>query len=311
MVIGLIAMSGFSKASDGQNLITDAESSVGETGIVRFRNDVDALNAASKDVVDKVFPAFAQELGISDTEFEQRLRATHPEAATAFLDQQGAIFQSIDSSVANLERHQEDYDAADGIPTSWIPLTVMPWLAMAFGLGLIALGVWAWLHPGRGTAVAVAIAGVLMVVFTLGASLPSKGHKAERLLDSLNITEPVAAKTRAEFDTFKAGIDDLRGVFAEFAQARGQTPEEFGATVEQQLPAVAKVANDPTLLDRMEFETRFREEHIDEFAAVKDVPLEAAAWLYVVLGGVLVLSGAVALLLAEGRTAQEVTAAPV
>ena len=82
----------------------------------------------------------------------------------------------------------------------------------------------------------------------------------------------MAATTRAQFDTFSAGIDDLREVFAEFAESQGQTPEEFGATVEQQLPNVAKVANDPTLLERMDFETRFREEHIDEFAEVKDVP---------------------------------------
>ena len=301
LAVGVVAMSGFSKASDGENLIVDAESSVGEEGIVRFRSDVTALDAASQDVVEKVFPAFAQELGISEAEFEQRLRATHPEAATAFLDERATIFESLDSSVANLEAHQDDYDAADGIPTSWIPLTVMPWLALGFGLVLIGLGVWGWLRPGTGTAAAVAIAGVLLVSLTLIANLPPKGRKAERLLDSLNITEEVAATTRAQFDTFSAGIDDLREVFAEFAESQGQTPEEFGATVEQQLPNVAKVANDPTLLERMDFETRFREEHIDEFAAVKDVPLEAASWSYVVLGGILVLAGGLGLLLREGH----------
>ena len=152
MVVGVVAMSGFSKASDGENLIVDAESSVGEEGIVRFRNDVTALDAASTDVVEQVFPALAQELGVSDAELEQRLRASHPEASTAFLDQRLAIFESLDSSVANLEAHQDDYDAADGIPTSWIPLTVMPWLALGFGLVLIGLGVWGWLRPGRSAA---------------------------------------------------------------------------------------------------------------------------------------------------------------
>jgi hypothetical protein len=177
----------------------------------------------------------------------------------------------------------------------------MPWLALGFGLLLIGLGVWSWLRPGAGTAAAVAIAGVLLITLTLVTNLPSKGHKAERLLDSLNITEEVATKTRAQFDTFSAGIEDLQQVFAEFAQARGQTPEEFGATVEQELPNVAKVASDPTLLERMDLETRFREEHIDEFASVKDVPLELAAWSYVVLGGVLVLAGGVGLLVGEAR----------
>ena len=82
--------------------------------------------------------------------------------------------------------------------------------------------------------------------------------------------------------------------------------------MEQELPNVAKVANDPTLLERMEFETTFREEHIDEFAAVKDVPLELASWAYVVLGVILVVAGGLGLWLGEGRReAQPETPEPV
>ena len=177
MVVGLIAMSGFSKASDGENLIVDAESSVGEEGIVRFRSDVTALDAASQDVVEKVFPVRAQELGISDAEFEQRLRATHPEAATAFLDERATIFESLDSSVANLEAHQDDYDAADGIPTSWIPLTAMPFLALGFGLVLIGLGVWAWLRPGARAGGGHRSPVSSLVTTTLVANLPRRAAR--------------------------------------------------------------------------------------------------------------------------------------
>jgi hypothetical protein len=243
------------------------------------------------------------------------LRSTHPAAAAAFLDQRQTIFASIDKTASNLEAHQDDYDAADGIPTSWIPLTLMPWLALGFGLALIGVGVWSWLRPGRGTAFAIVIAGVVLIAFTLGTQLPRKGHQAERLLDSLRIDKEIAAATRSEFDTFKAGTDDLRQVFVEFAQARGQTPEEFGATIRQELPVVAQVAEDSSVIDRIESEVSFREDHVDEFAAVKDVPLELAAWVYVVFGGLLVLAGGVGLLLAEDRRpvepAQGVTAAPV
>src|SRR5262245_41368274 len=96
MVVGLIAMSGFSRASDGENLITDAAASTSNTGVVRLRNDVTILNDASTAIVDQVFPAFARQLQMSDADFEQRLRATHPAAAAAFLDQRETIFGSID-----------------------------------------------------------------------------------------------------------------------------------------------------------------------------------------------------------------------
>ena len=311
MVIGVIGMSGFTKASDGENLIADAEASVSDEGVVRLRNDVTTVDQASTAVVEQVFPAFARELGISQAEFEQRLRATHAEAAAAFLDQRDAIFASIDKTVSNLEAHQDDYDAADAIPTSFIPLTVMPWFTLAFGLLLIGLGVWAWVQPGRASAAVVALAGAILVTFTLVAQLPSKGAQAEDLLDSLKIDEEIATKTRTEFETFRAGTEDLKEVFVEFAQARGQTPEELGETILRDLPIVAEVAEDTAALDRIEGEVAFREEHIDEFATVKDVPLEMAAWGLVVVGGILVLAGGLGLLASEGRAQDEVGAGPV
>ena len=311
MVIGVIGMSGFTKASDGETLIADAEASVSNEGVVRLRNDVTTVDQASTAVVDQVFPAFARELGISQAEFEQRLQATHPEAARAFLDQRDAIFVSIDKTVSNLEAHQDDYDAADAIPTSSIPLTAMPWFALAFGLLLIGLGVWAWVQPGRASAAVVALAGAILITFTLTAQLPSKGAQAEDLLDSLNIDEEIATKTRTEFETFRAGTEDLKAVFVEFAQARGQTPEQLGETIRRELPIVAEVAEDTAALDRIEREVAFREEHIDEFASVKDVPLEMAAWGYVVFGGLLVLAGGLGLLADEGRAQDEVGAGPV
>jgi hypothetical protein len=305
MIIGLVAMSGFSKASDGEDLIRDAGPTTSNTGVVRLRKDVTILNQASDDVVTKVFPAFAQQLGIDDTEFARRLRATHPAAEKAFLDQRTTIFASVDKTASNLEAHQDDYDAADAIPTSWLPLTIMPWLAMGFALALVAVGVWAWRRPGRASMAALAGVGVLLIAFTLGTELPRKSHQTERLLDSLRIDEQVATRTRAEFDTFKAGTDDLRQVFVELAAASGQTPAELGRAIRQQLPAVAQVAQDSSILDRLAGEVSFREDHIDEFAAVKDVPLELVSWSYVVFGGVLVVAGGVGLLLAEDRRPAE------
>ena len=263
-------------------------------------------------MVEQVFPAFARELGISQAEFEQRLRATHPEAARAFLDQRDAIFASIDKTVSNLEAHQDDYDAADAIPTSSIPLTAMPWFALAFGLLLIGLGVWAWVQPGRASAAVVALAGAILITFTLTAQLPSKGAQAEDLLDSLNIDEEIS-------DQDPHRVRDLQGwnrgpeggLRRVRAGQRGQTPEELGETIRRELPIVAEVAEDTAALDRIEREVAFREEHIDEFAAVKDVPLEMAAWAYVVFGGLLVLAGGLGLLADEGRAQDEVGAGPV
>ena len=200
--------------------------SVGNEGIVRFRNDVTTVDAGEhRRWSNRSSPRSPRSSASARRSSSSVCGPPTPRRPAAFLDQRDAIFASIDTTVSNLEAHQDDYDAADAIPTSLIPLSVMPWFALAFGLLLIGLGVWAWVQPGRASAAVVALAGAILITFTLVAQLPSKGAKAEQLLDSLNIDEEIATRTRTEFETFKAGTEDLKEVFVEFAGRAGRRPK--------------------------------------------------------------------------------------
>ena len=132
------------------------------------------------------------------------------------------IFASIDKTVANLEAHQDDYDAADAIPTSFIPLTVDAVVRTRLRspvdrprrVGLAAAG------PCVGGV--VALAGALLITFTLVAKLPSKGAQAER-------PARLAEHHRGGGHQDPGGVRHLqtwasrtcRQVFVEFAQVRG------------------------------------------------------------------------------------------
>jgi hypothetical protein len=290
LIVGVFTTSDFSRASAGERLITDARPVVSKHGLVRLRSDLDTLKAGVDDVVQRVFPAFADELGMTEAEFEAKLRSDHPALARGFVDEGGTILGAIEAAVSNLEARQSDFKAADDIPVPWLPLTVFPWFTLVLALGLITLGAWAWRQPGRKPAAAIAAIGLVMCALTLVAGLPDKGKKAERVLDSLNITRAVASTTRDQFVTGTTGAAELQPFLAEFADARHQTPDQFAATLTTDFPGVANLLGDTQLFDGIEREVKFREDHVEDFAEVKDAPVELMAWAFVALGLIVALS---------------------
>ena len=294
LTVGVFAMSGFSKARSGENLIDDAQGSVSKTGIVRFRGDLEELKAAAGDL-EKLFPAFAAALGLNDAQFEQKLRTEFP-AITEVVDRGSEILGAIEKGVSNLEAHQADYEAADDIPLPGVPVTVMPWFVLATGIGLVALGAWCWRSSRRAPLVAIGVVGLVLVAFTFGAALPDKTKKAERLIDSLDISREVADRTREQFDTTIRGNKELSGLVRSFGEARQQTPEQSAASVAREFPRLARVLGNSRAFDRIEGEVRYREEHVEEFADVKDIPMQATAWAFVALGALLAAAAGVALI---------------
>jgi hypothetical protein len=290
LVVGVFAMSGFSKASAGANLIDDARPSVSKAGIVRFRADLEELKAGAHDTVNGVFPSFAQATGVTDAEFKARVRTAYPALATAVIDRGDEILGSIEKGVSNLEAHQSDYEAADDIPVAGLPVTVMPWFTLILGVVLIGVGILGWRRPSRGTAAAIVAIGLGMAIFTVATRLPDKTHKSERLMKSLSITDDVAHKTRDQFNAAVAGGKQLRPFLNDFATALGQGQDEFNVTLTNNFPGLARVLGDNAVFDRIEGEVVFRETHVDEFAQVKDQPMELISWLFVVMGLVLALS---------------------
>jgi hypothetical protein len=302
LVVGVFAMSGFARAASGEDLIDDAQPSVSKTGIVRFRADLEEVKGAVTEFRDGVLPAFADARGLSDAEFQQEARADFPRLSDVLLDRQGEILGAIEKGVSNLEAHQGDYEAADDIPAPGVPVTVMPWFVLVIGLGLVGLGVWALRRPGStAPVVAIGAVGLLLVTFTLATGMPDKTRRAERLIDSLDISEAVATSTRAQFDAAFAAAGETTKFFQDFADARGETQDEFVASLRTDFPKVARVVDDPDVFERIEGEVKYREDHVDEFADVKDVPMQTTAWVFVALGAVLVLGTGAALLASRLR----------
>jgi hypothetical protein len=301
LVVGLPAFDAFGRASAGERLVDAARPTVGEEGIVELRTNLDVL-VDGFDELRRTFPVIAEELGVTETQLEQRFRADYP-AVAPLLEREPEIRAAFEKTVSNLELHQDDFDAADDIPVGGVPMTVVPWamLGLAIVLGVVGFLLW---RTGRSWALwVVAGVGLVLVVGTLALRIPQKSDQAADLVDSLTFSEESAAKTREQFEVAEGFVDTvLEDLLPDVAAELGTTTDALHQDLGRQFPRLSEVR--PGIrpaLDRIELDVRFRETRFRDGQDVQDVPLRALPWFVVGLGAVLVLTAAFALV-ADSRS---------
>lgn len=297
LVVGVFATDGFSSAAAGERLINDAEGSVGDVGIVRFRADLEKLKAATNEISGQLFDDYRSVYELDDVAFDRRMRERFPALATAAIDRGDEILTSIETGVSNLEAHQSDYEAAAAIPVPWLPATVLPWFTLGLGVVLIGLGAWSLRSSTAASAMVLGAVGLFVVALVLVTQLPSKTARSQDLIDSLDISRDVTERTRGQFDTAQAGGNELLPFISDLAVGVGMTPEAFVADIlPARYPSIAAVLGDSTVFERIEGEVIYRETHVDDFAKVKDQPIQIVGVGMLVLGGLLAVSGALSTL---------------
>src|SRR5256885_14881973 len=107
-----------------------------------------------------------------------------------------------------------------------------------------------------------------------------------------------AQRTGAQFDRVHAALDEQRQrFFPDVARALGVSTDALLADVTQQFPDAAKGLREiDGILTRIDADVRFREQNVDEFATVKDLPMRAAAWLFLAASAAVLAIAGVTLL---------------
>jgi hypothetical protein len=75
---------------------------------------------------------------------------------------------------AQLEALHPQFASIDSLPLLGLPLTTIPWILLALGAALIALGVVIWRARGRAPLLVAAALGLAMLVVPLALSYPGK-----------------------------------------------------------------------------------------------------------------------------------------
>lgn len=312
LIVTSLWIGGFRAAAAGEVLLDHTRGEVSADGLRALRHDFDRARAATDLLRDEVLPGLATQLGVTPAQLDTALRARYPAVAKG-LEQGPEIEASTDAGIANLEKHQDDFDAADSLPVWFLPLTVAPGITIGVGIVLLVLGVFVLLRPGRrGWLVGLCVAGVLLAVVPLATRGPQKASDAKSLIDSLNITQESAEGTRARFNTVVAFTRQLQDeVVPDVAQALGTTPQALVADLEQRFPLLAESKGDiASFFGRFEADVRIREEGVDEFAVIRDVPTQVIPWLSIGAGIAVALAAGIALILGRREPGPVAPVAP-
>jgi hypothetical protein len=279
--------------------------------IAQAQADIKVVDATAAELQTKLVPGLARSLNESDAQFVTFMKANFPDiaAGVALLPKSVPYFDSL---VARLAEHRTDFEQADAIPTSYLPVKVVPWLMIVpgllvlviSGLALIKGGTWAKLAP----VVSVAV-GVIVVAVLVTASIAPKTSALQRFTVAFRpvFTEQGARTTVAYLDaTTKMARSFQNDAVPAIAGRLGVSQAQMAATLRRDYPAVATGVPKLTgqILPRFTTIAAKIEPNIDNEKQTDAIPLSQWSarmtfWLFVVVAVGLLLAGAVPMLAAR------------
>ena len=295
LCVGTIAMDAFGRARSGQRLLDGARPTMNDD-VARLRHDLDTLVAGTDEFFNGAIPAISAELGTSPTQLLATLSRDYPKFG-ALLTRREEISAALDRTVVNLEAHVDDFESADDLPAPGVSLRIMPFVLFVTGAAILAAGAFTLRTRDKRPRWVLVAAGALLLVPTLALQIPQKSSAAEDLINSLNITSATAARTRDQFDTTAAALEEQRtAIFPDIARALRVSTADFVDNLAREFPALGKSLSEiEQILGNIGDEVRFRETSIDEFADVRDLPLSAMSWSVAGIGLILLAAAAAAL----------------
>jgi hypothetical protein len=302
----------FARTSAAQRLTDRIRPAMTTQSLERLRREYDTGREAGTQLINQALPALASRLGETPEQLNASIQANYPDVAAGF-QQFPVIAAKVGAVLTLFEKDQKEFQAADSIPTTWLPFTVGPWLMELVGLALVVLGL-ATLGLGRlgraGTrsrvapVLATGLIGLALAVGPLVVSFPHKTSQSAALVDDLRplITRPVADTVKgwqAAMEKMTAQLDDQ--LLPALAAQLNETPAQLTASLAPDFPAAASGL--PQL--RAVFvdfgdKTRRLDASVRDFAQTKRIPFRALPWLFIP-PGIALVAGSGLTLAAERR----------
>ncbi|MEO5841556.1 MAG: hypothetical protein ABIQ73_04245 [Acidimicrobiales bacterium] len=292
LLVALLTSDLFSRADAGEAATDLVRSELTVEGVTQHRADFELTKSATDQLIDVAMPAVGDVLGLSAAQLNNR----YPSIAAAGA-QRSTIYPFAEKIVANLERHQANFAAADDIPLAGLPMTAAPPIAVFAIVVLIACALLTLLRRGRVWLVALAGYALLIIVAPFATGYPDKATKAADVLDSLNVSHELAAQTRAHFDTMvAASVEFEQKTVPDLLAATGGSRSRLDQQLASEFPAVAEGRQQfAAVFRRYDERVSIRERGVDRVNEAKRFPLEAVTWWTVVAGAVVLAAAAVAL----------------
>ncbi len=281
-----------------------------EQAVQADRQGIAALDAAESEITAEMMPALAQQLGMTSEDFSTMMAEQYP-AVTAGLAAVPQITPSFSSLVTTLDEQRPYFASADAIPTSSIPATSVPWSLFAVGLLSVGLGVWVWFRP-RGSAVAVTVAGALLIAVPFALNMPHKASDADTMNENLKpmYNQELITQASGALTTLSAmGTEMQQQMMPDLAAQLQMSPEELNAFFAQNFPdTTAALAGLPQSMGQFQdLVTRF-DQRLGDYNTMKPVEFVPIVWFMIGGGAALFLLGAAGVVITSRSGRREQTA---
>jgi hypothetical protein len=290
----------FGRSSDAQVVADHYRPLMSEAGLADLRSGFDALTAAGTELSSTAEPRLQAVLGMDDATFAA-YRARELPGITAFDEQAPDVVALVEPVIGKMEASRTDYERADEIPISFLNLRSAPWLFLAVGLALVAVGVFALVRPGTLASAALLTVGLGIAAAPVVIGIPGKVDAAVRVtaLGRIGLAPATGAKAVAATELFDGMVSDVHtSVEPAFASAGGPS---FAA----EFPTLAGFADEweRTTSAKSHALSDSQVELSDTFTNADKIPLEPIPWLFIAPGIVLAVLAGASLLPARRRIA--------
>lgn len=289
---------------------------VSEEGIALAHKNFGTVEAGGTQFLEEVKPATAKQFGVSDARLDAVLAQNYPaiskgaQAIPGYLEFVGPTIDSLDAG-------RDEFKAADDIPGLGLPITIVPWLFVGLGAGLLGAGALALATPRKWPVVVILALGLGAVIVPLALGIPGKARDARDIGD---VARPGLSQQGADtageivvvLDRMVAEADTR--LIPDFAKRVGRPEPVVRAQLGRDFPAFA------TFLERWPSISKGptggplaakQKAVVSDFAEADETPVLELPWLVIVPGAFLALLAGVALARRrEPATRSEPRAAP-
>jgi len=304
LIAGTLAFQMFSRAPAFERMTSDFAKNVTPATVAALRADVAKLQAAGTELQSTGIPALARLLKMTPAQFAAFAQQQFPTLAASVqqIPQTAAGFDKLLGTIAAQDAHLH---SAVAIPAKSISTTVVPWLILGAGVVIAGLGI----ARARITSMVAVAVGALVIISVFAFSLPSKTSDADALNKAMKpyFKQQQIDASRRSITSLNALSDELGGKVLNAISAAQHVPvSQLIGPFASQFPALASALTSlPQATDRANALSATFERNLANYNKVAPFHFEAATWVILAAGLLVMIGGAFPLLVSDETESSE------
>lgn len=304
VLIALISTRMFARAPVLADLNDDLRPVMTDQSIAALRADLDGLEAANGEFAATVVPTVAAALDQTPEELNAFLGENFPAVVTGL----GALPPTITQFrglVDLLDAEQGRFESLDAIPAQDVTPETVPWAILVIGLLMVGLGAWLFVSRSTASAIATGVAGVVVVLATVALGLQGKAADADEIGRNVApvFDEEVVAQARGALGAVGAMAEELEiKALPAIGDAAGIPEDQLPGFVAENFPALASALEAlPETSARFAGAVDLIDRNIPRYERVALVPFGRVIWIVTWAAIVTTMLGLVAVVFGWSR----------